>query len=171
MLFPRERGGSTARTGTGLSSSERRLDEPTPLEIRHLGEQIRAQVVRRRNGRGGRSAVEHLIAALRCVYNHAVADGLIGESANPARRVPKPRRLPSTRRGLPDARLEEINRVAATTGNDPALDTLILRVHIETACRRGGALALRPPDLDPDQCLILLQERAARCAGSLCHRR
>jgi hypothetical protein len=37
-------------------------------------------------------------------------------------------------------------------GDDPALDALILRLHIETACGRGGALALRPIDLDPDQC-------------------
>jgi hypothetical protein len=29
----------------------------------------------RRNGRSGRGAAENLIAALRCVYNHAVADG------------------------------------------------------------------------------------------------
>jgi integrase len=28
-----------------------------------------------------------------------------------------------------------------------------------TACRRGGALALRPKDLDPYQCLILLHEK------------
>jgi integrase/recombinase XerC len=49
--------------------------------------------------------------------------------------------------------------VAATTGNDPELDTLLMRLHTETACRRGGALALRPADLDPDQCLILLREK------------
>jgi integrase/recombinase XerC len=35
----------------------------------------------------------------------------------------------------------------------------VLRLHTETACRRGGALALRPQDLDPDQCLILLREK------------
>lgn len=138
---------------------QRRLDEPTPLEIRQLAEYVRTHVVARRNARGGRGAAEHLIAALRCLYNHAVADGLIAESENPARRVPKPRRLPSTRRGLPDTGLDEINRVAATTGNDPALDTLLLRLHTETACRRGGALALRPQDLDPAQCLVSLQEK------------
>jgi integrase len=137
----------------------RRLDEPTALEIKHFAEQIRTQVVIRRNARGGRGAAEHLIAALRCLYNHAIADELINETDNPAKKVAKPRRLPSTRRGLPDSRLEEINHVAATTGNDPALDTLLLRLHIETACRRGSALALRPRDLDPDQCLILLQEK------------
>ncbi|HET9898919.1 MAG TPA: site-specific integrase [Streptosporangiaceae bacterium] len=59
----------------------------------------------------------------------------------------------------PDTRLAEINEIAATTGNDPELDTLLLRLHTETACRRGGALALRPVDLDPDQCLILLHEK------------
>jgi hypothetical protein len=77
----------------------------------------------------------------------------------PAAQVPKPRRLPSTRRALADARLAEINQVAATTGDDPELDTLILRLHTETACRRGGALALRPRDLDRDQCLIMLREK------------
>jgi site-specific recombinase XerD len=116
-------------------------------------------VVARRNARGGRSAAEHTIAALRCIYRHAIADGLIGEADNPAAKVAKPRRLPSTRRAVPDSRLAEINHVAATTGNDPALDALLLRLHTETACRRGGALALRPADLDPDQCLILLREK------------
>jgi integrase len=58
-----------------------------------------------------------------------------------------------------DARLAEINHIAATTGDDPELDTLILRLHTETACRRGGALALRPEDLDREQCLVLLREK------------
>jgi integrase/recombinase XerC len=73
--------------------------------------------------------------------------------------VAKPRRLPTTRRALPDNRLAQINEIAATTGDDPELDTLILRLHTETACRRGGALALRPQDLDSDQCLVLLREK------------
>jgi integrase/recombinase XerC len=138
---------------------ERRLDEPTPSEIRQLMKLVKASVVQRRNGRGGRSAEEHLVAALRCLYRHAEDDGLIAEADNPARKVEKPRRLPSTRRAVPDTRLAEINQVAATTGNDPELDTLLLRLHTETACRRGGALALRPQDLDPDQCLVLLREK------------
>ena len=73
--------------------------------------------------------------------------------------MPKPRRLQSTRRALPDGRLEEILRVAASTGDDPALDALLLRLHVETACRRGGALALAPEDLDPEHCLIQLHEK------------
>jgi site-specific recombinase XerD len=137
----------------------RRIDEPTPSEIRQLVQHVRANVVPRRNSRGGRSAAEHLIAALRCMYKHAEEDGLIDPAGNPARKVDKPRRLPSTRRAVPDTRLAEINEAAATTGDDPELDTLLLRLHTETACRRGGALALRPADLDPDQCLILLREK------------
>jgi integrase/recombinase XerC len=137
----------------------RRLDEPTPSDIRHLMAHVKAHAVVRRNSRGGRSAEEHVVAALRCVYQRAVDDGLIREADNPARKVAKPRRLPSTRRALPDDRLEQINQAAASTGDDPELDTLILRLHTETACRRGGGLALRPLDLDPDQCLIRLREK------------
>ena len=89
-----------------------------------------------------------------------VDDGLISEADNPARKVAKPRRLPTTRRALPDARLAEINQVAATTGDDPELDTLILRLHTETACSTAAAARWRcvPSDLDPDQCLIRLRE-------------
>ncbi|MEU4382596.1 tyrosine-type recombinase/integrase [Micromonospora echinofusca] len=138
---------------------QRRLDEPTPSEIERLAEYAKTHVVARRNARGGRSAAEHLIAALRCLYKRAVADGYIAAADNPALKVAKPRRLPSTRRAVADSRLAEINAVAASTGDDPALDSLLLRLHTETACRRGGALALRPVDLDPDQCLILLREK------------
>src|SRR5215475_15849863 len=65
----------------------RRLDEPTALEIRELAEAVKARAVSRRNSRGGRTAAEHLIAALRCVYRFAEADGLIAEADNPARKV------------------------------------------------------------------------------------
>jgi hypothetical protein len=90
-----------------------------------------------------------------------VDDGLITEAEDPARKLDKPRRLPTTRRALPDTRLAQINEIAAQTGDNPELDTLILRLHTEAACRRGGALALRPQDLDPDQCLVLLRENGA----------
>ena len=43
----------------------RHLDEPTPLEIKQLAERVKTAVVHRRNARGGRSAAEHTIAALR----------------------------------------------------------------------------------------------------------
>jgi integrase/recombinase XerC len=61
---------------------------------------------------------------------------------------------------LPDSRLSAIGSVAASTGNNPARYTVIIRPRTETACRRGGALALAPEDLDPEQCLIGLHEKA-----------
>src|SRR3989440_1414633 len=137
----------------------RPISEPTPLEIKRFAEEIRGEVIVRRNARGGRSAAEHLIAAMRCIYRHAVMDGLIKEADNPAIKVAKPRRLASTRRAIPDTHLAQIVQTAGTTGNDPDLDALLIRLHLETACRRGGALALRPRDLDPDQCLIFLCEK------------
>ena len=95
----------------------RSIDKPTPSEIRQLVQHVRANVVPRRNSRGGRSAAEHLIAALRCLYKHAEEDGLIDPADNPARKVDKPRRLPSTRRAVANKRLAEINHAAATTGD------------------------------------------------------
>ncbi|MGK8486368.1 hypothetical protein [Nocardia asiatica] len=62
-------------------------------------------------------------------------------------------------RGRVIDRLAEINRVAAQHTDDPELTTRMLRLCTETACRRGGVLALRSDDLDPDQCLILLREK------------
>jgi integrase/recombinase XerC len=101
---------------------------------------VKTHVVARRNARGGRSAQEHLVAALRCLYRRAVEDGLISEAGDPARKVAKPRRLPSTRRAVPETRLAEINQVAASSGDDPELDTLLLRLHTETACFSSGQI-------------------------------
>jgi len=121
----------------------RRLDEPTLSEIRQLMAYVKTHVLQRRNARGGRSAEEHLVAALRCQYQRAVDDGLIAEADNPARKVAKPRRLPTTRRALPDTRLAEINQAAAATGDDPELDTLLLRLHTETAAAAHWRYARR----------------------------
>ena len=47
--------------------ANRRLDDVRPSDIEQLTEHVRTHVVPRRNARGGRSAGEHLIAALRCL--------------------------------------------------------------------------------------------------------
>lgn len=138
----------------------RHLDQPSPSEVKQLAEEIKKTVVVRSNARNGRGAVESFITSLRCIYRHAIADGLIDKEKDPSIKVRKPTRLPSTRHALPSERLAEINHLAATTGNDPQLDTLLLRFHTETAGRRGGALALRyPHDIDTDQCLVRLHEK------------
>ncbi|MEV4281668.1 tyrosine-type recombinase/integrase [Actinoplanes xinjiangensis] len=138
---------------------DRRLDEITPTEVETLMRQLQGEAVRRRNSRGGSSTGEHVIAALRCVYRRAVADRLIADADDPARKVAKPRRPTSQRIALPDERLGELVAAAATGGRDPELDALIVRFHIETACRRGGLLGLRPMDVDVQQCLVMLREK------------
>ena len=102
-----------------LRWGNRRLDEPTPLEITELAQRFKSSVVQWRNSRGGRSAAEHTISALRCVYSYAVADGLITEAANPSTRVAKPHRLASNRHALKETQLGEIIRIATTTATIP----------------------------------------------------
>jgi len=130
-------------------------------DIEAMQRQMAATARSRRNSRTGRHAGEHVIAAARAIYNRAIADGLIDASASPAHRVVKPRRLPSTRRALSPQELEQINLAARTSGNDVVLDALLLRLHTETACRRGGALGLRLADLDTDHGLVQLTEKGS----------
>jgi hypothetical protein len=116
---------------------DRRLDEIAPSEIRQLMTWVKAHVVARRNARGGRSAQEHLVAALRCLYQRAVEDGLIAEADNPARKVAKPRRRvrpfpppPAQHPGLRNARdLQESSASPRPTDD----------IHPGSANRRTGS--------------------------------
>ncbi|GAA5199567.1 hypothetical protein GCM10023322_75460 [Rugosimonospora acidiphila] len=155
---------------------DRPLDAIAATDIEALKHEAAAMALCRRNGRGGRHAGEHVIAAARAIYNRAIADGIIERAESPAHRIGKPRRLPSTRRALTASELEQINLVAHTSGNDVVLDAILLRLHTETACRRGGALGLRLMDLDRENGLVQLREKGGtlRCqpitldlAGSL----
>jgi len=137
----------------------RPLTAVAATDIEALQREITANALSRSNSRRGRYAGEHLIAAARALFNRAIADGFIDAAASPAHRVAKPRRLPSTRRALTPGELEEINHVARSCGNDVVLDALLLRLHTETACRRGGALGLRLIDLDAPRGLVRLIEK------------
>lgn len=140
---------------------ERPLDQITASDIAAMHHTAAASTIKRRNARAGRHAGEHVIAAARAIYVRAIADGHIPADASPAHRVAKPRRLPSTRRALTATELDDINTAARHSGNDVILDALLLRLHTETACRRGGALALNLEDLDNHRCLVRLREKGA----------
>jgi integrase len=109
--------------------------------------------------RGGRTAGQSRLRAMRALYRLAETDGLIRPANNPAAQVPIPRRLPSPRRALLNHELAAILQVVLTTGNDVPLDSLLIRLHMETACRRGGALGLRLRDLDIQSCALRLREK------------
>lgn len=139
--------------------AERGLDEVTVGDVQALFESVKAGVVVRRSGNGGQSAAEHTYNALLCLYRYAVEEELLSVRQNVMLRVAKPRRVRSRRHSLDPKLVEQIQAVASSTGNDPALDALLLRLHIETASRRGGALGLRLRDVDRDRCLVLLREK------------
>jgi integrase len=138
---------------------DRPLDAISASDVEAMRHQTAATARSRRNSRHGRHAGEHVVAAARALFNRAVADGLLDAGASPAHRVAKPRRLANSRRALTPDELEQINLVARTSGNDVILDALLLRLHTETACRRGGALGLRVNDLDVERGLVRLREK------------
>ncbi|MFI6785598.1 tyrosine-type recombinase/integrase [Micromonospora sp. NPDC050276] len=150
-------GSSWRRMAAALG--ERRIDTVRASDLEALMRQAAAGARPRRNSRDGRHAGEHLIAAARAFYNRAIADGYLTTVDSPAHRIRKPRRLPNTRRALTPDELSDIKAAARSGGNDIMLDALLLRLHSETACRRGGALALRLIDLDTDHALIRLREK------------
>jgi integrase len=135
------------------------LDQITTMDLRILQQTAVAHAVPRASGRSGRYSGERVVRAMRALFLMAERDGWIDHRHNPAAQLPLPRRKPSTRRGLSSRELAEINAVVPVGSRDPALDCLIIRLHVETACRRGGALALRLKDLDSHWCLIRLREK------------
>lgn len=128
-----------------------------PSDLRALALEAQRRAVRRSNSRGGTSARENCVAALRAYFRLAVEDGLIDES--PADKVQKPRRRASRRRGFTDAELLKIYEVTQSGGDDPVLDSLVLRFHLETGARRAGALGLRRRDLDVQRQSVRLREK------------
>ncbi|MGY1901225.1 tyrosine-type recombinase/integrase [Nocardia gipuzkoensis] len=140
---------------------ERLINEPTFTEIQQLvsEHQLRAAARNRSNSRGGRGAAATMVSAIRRLYRHAEHDRLIHPSDNPAAKVTKPRPLSSTRHALSLEQVRDLGRIASTTGNDHPLDALILRLLIETACRRGGLLRLCIEDLNVSDCLVRLHEK------------
>ncbi|MEV0341783.1 tyrosine-type recombinase/integrase [Nocardia sp. NPDC050713] len=138
---------------------DRHLDEPNPAEIEALVETYRKHAAIRANTRDGRSAARMFVSALRHLYRHAERDGFVHPSTNPAAAVRKPPQLASARHALTPQQINQLAQVASTTGNDPQLDALLVRFHIETACRRGGALRLLVADLNIEHCLVRLREK------------
>ncbi|GAA3523275.1 hypothetical protein GCM10022222_01570 [Amycolatopsis ultiminotia] len=137
----------------------RYIDEPTATDITGLAKTVQLRSAQRNNSRGGHGARANFIDAVKFLYRCAVADRLISSADNPAHLLRKPPQRQSARRPLAPAQLADIAQAAANSGRDPALDALILRLHTETACRRGGALRLRRGDLDTTQLTIRLHEK------------
>ena len=110
-----------------------------------------------RPGSDGRSARESCIGALRALFARAERADLV--TRNPAAQLEKPRRLPNRRRALDDGELREVIDAVRTTSQDPDLDLLLIRFHLESGARREGALNLRLRDLDKPRSTVWLREK------------
>lgn len=92
-----------------------------------------ARAQQNRPGTDGRSTRESCIGALRALFARAERSGLVARS--PACELEKPRRLPNRRRALDDDELREVINAVRTTSQDPDLDLLLLRFHLEGGVR------------------------------------
>ncbi|WP_158263107.1 site-specific integrase [Amycolatopsis sp. CA-128772] len=138
---------------------DRRVDEPSYNELFDLADQVEQRARSRKGSRGGHGARSNFVDAIKCVYRHAVDDEYVRPNRNPAAKLRRSGSAQPRRRALSAAQLTEITHTAATTGPNPALDSLVLRLHTETACRRSGVLSLRRRDLNDQDCTIWLREK------------
>ncbi|MFD0203439.1 MULTISPECIES: tyrosine-type recombinase/integrase [Saccharothrix] len=136
-----------------------RLDEVDVDEVRRFLAHARETAQVRRSGVGGDGAVRHAHRTLSWLYRYAVEHELISVRQNVMRLIRTPGKGHSRRYALPPQLVSDILAAARSTGFDPVLDALLLRFHLETAARTGGAVALRVRDLDPDQLLVRLREK------------
>ena len=134
----------------------REVSDIKASEIARFCREASKRAVVRKNSRGGSSAIENCVGAMRLYFAFALSDGIV--KTNVAASVMKPRRPRSNRRALSSEQIEEIYQVCLE-GSDPLLDALLLRFHLETGARRGGAIALRLTDIDTSEQCIRLREK------------
>ena len=142
--------------------SERPIDEPRATEIDELANYVREQAAAKPYSRGGYGAKSNFIDAVKCLYRLANNDKLIRFEDSPVAHIKHRDRRPTPRRALTPAELAEIQNTAARISRDPHLASLVFRLHTETACRRGGAIALRKRDLNRMDCTIRLREKGGK---------
>ncbi len=149
--------GTVRRTKPKGALGDTPLDQVTKSDIEKGRNLAMEFAVRRSNSHGGQSAGEHYVAAARAVFEQAIDDLYI--SHNPALRVKKPQRPPSQRTAVSNQLLTRLWWAVAESGNDPELDLLLFRFHLETGARREGALNLTLGDLDDDRQTVMLFEK------------
>ncbi len=141
---------------------DRPIDEPRATDINALANLVQERAAAKSESYTGAGARALFIDAVKCFYRRAAEDRLIPITESPAVTIKNTKGRNHSRRALTSPELTEINRAAASSGPDPLLDSLLLRLHSETACRVGGALNLRRRDLNPRDCTVLLREKGGK---------
>jgi site-specific recombinase XerD len=105
----------------------------------------------------GRGAAENFVSATRFFFGRAVAGGHLADS--PAKALRAPARPQPPERPLEPDELEDMWRVASTTGRDTPLDTRLLQFLRHTAARREGCLNLALDHLHRRRGTVTLTEK------------
>src|SRR3954453_3991846 len=126
-------------------------------ERRGLKRTVPRNVKREAKGRNllhsdGRGAREQFIQASRWMFTWLVDEDKA--ATNPALKVKLPPRQEAGARSLTDQEFVEVYGTAVSTGQDPALDGLILRHLLIQAVRRGALLETTCGGLDVERCSI-----------------
>ena len=114
------------------------------------------RVVRKTDGSGARA---NAVGAWRRMFQVAMDDRHLAEGMSPAARVKKPKRDDGVRMALEDEHFEQMEDFFATTGDDPVLDTMVLRFLNITGARREGVLNLDIGGIDAEECTVRLDEK------------
>jgi integrase len=141
---------------------DRPIDEPRASEINQLANLVQQRAAAKPQASTGQGARSLFIDAVKCFYRCAAGDKLITLTESPVATIKNSKNRNTSRRALTPRELTEINGAAASFGPDPLLDSLLLRLHSETACRAGGALNLRRRDLNPMDITVLLREKGGK---------
>ena len=136
---------------------DRRLSDLDLADLHAVVDTAADRARRRKPDSTGRSSTETCVAALRALYRSALDAGIV--TINPAAALSKPRRPRPRRRALDDDEVAQVINAVRATSIDPALDLLIVRLHLETGARRSGALAVRRDDLDQRRSTLWLTEK------------
>lgn len=133
------------------------IDKPMLEALLLRLEEAPRQSVKRKNWKNGSGAKRSAVHAWRRMWEYAIDKGFTAK--NPAQALRMPKRLPNERRGLTRAEVEMIYEVAASTGDDPTLDCVLIRLLLETGCRRMGALKLTTGSLKHDKQTLVFEEK------------
>jgi site-specific recombinase XerD len=165
----------TYATGIRLLASrlgDRPADTVTLADLERLRDQERRRVgaatVARARATGrrlasydadayGRGTAENFVRATRFVFTYACKDGFLDHS--PAQQLRAPRRAKAPERPLTVQELADIWHAATSTGDDPALDGLLLTFLRHTAARREGAINLTLGALRERRRSVVLTEK------------
>jgi site-specific recombinase XerC len=99
------------------------------------------------------------VRAIRALYTREYKKAGLPVEQSPAHQVDIPSRRPNARRALTRPELALAFEVASSGGDDPVLDTLILRTGYETAARQEGLINLRLMDLNRTRQTVMLDEK------------